>query len=161
VFDLKKGEMIEELDFPGGPAAVVHDIALSKDGRQLYAVATINNKDSIFAVADVSGGGLQHVFRKPTIICDVLLVTLGTSPSTSNNVFAIGKGKGLYVINPQNVDANAQPFYAFNAVGHLAISDIDKTGFASASSQNVTTDTYNRVFRLNLAAKDANPPTFM
>ncbi|HSF48765.1 MAG TPA: DUF6519 domain-containing protein, partial [Burkholderiales bacterium] len=103
VYDLRRNEMAVELEFPGGSNALVQDIAFSRDGRELYAMATLNNKDSVFAVADVSG--LNHVWREPKVICDVLLVTLGTAPSVSNEVYAIGKGKGLYQINPQNVNA--------------------------------------------------------
>ncbi|MEW6734675.1 MAG: DUF6519 domain-containing protein [Acidobacteriota bacterium] len=158
VYDLEKNEMAVELEFPGGSSAIVQDVAFSKDGRQLYAVATLNEKDTMFAVADVSG--LDHVFRKPTVICDVLLVTLGTSPITSENVYAIGKGKGLYEINPQSVNATPTPKYAFNAVGHLAIADSARLAFATATDQS-SSDKYNRVLRLNLAAPDSVPPTFI
>ena len=82
VFDLVKGEMTAELTFPGGPNAVVQDVAVSRDGRELYATAIINNRDTMFAIADISGGGLVHTFRaNPTMICDQLLVTLGVSPA--------------------------------------------------------------------------------
>src|SRR5205814_2130345 len=98
VFDLVNDEMVAELTFPGGPGAVVQDVALSENGSQLYGVALINNKDTMFAVADISGKGPGY-----------------------KNVSASGKNKGLYKINPANVDAAPQPFYAFNAV-RLAVS---------------------------------------
>ena len=148
VFDLNKNEMVDELEFPGGSSATVQDVAFSRDGKQLYAVATINNKDSMFAVADVSG--LKHAFRKPTTICDILLVTLATTPTTSEKVYAIGKGKGLYEINPQNVNATPTPTYAFNAAGHLVVVDQDGLGFATANAPGGATDRYDRVLRLNL-----------
>lgn len=160
VFDLTGDEMVDELVFPGGPGVVVQDVSLSKDGKQLYAVAIINNKDTMFAVADITGNGLTHTFKPPTLICDVLFLTLGMSPTTSNNVFAIGKSKGLYVINPANVNATPQPFYAFNAVGQMSIDAVSQIAYASASSGTTATTTYDRVMRLALAAKDNNPPVF-
>src|SRR5262249_43931733 len=142
---------IDELEFPGGSGVIVQDVAFSKDGKQLYAVATINNKDSMFAVVDVSG--LKHTFRKPSMICDILVVTLATSPSLNEHVFAIGKGKGLYEINQQNVNNKPDPKYAFNASGHLVV--VDKLGmaFATANAAGAATDKYDRVRRMNL-----NPP---
>ncbi len=160
VFDLTRDEMVDELVFPGGPGVVVQDVSLSKGGKQLYAVAIINNKDTMFAVADITNNGLTHTFKQPTLICDVLLLTLGMSPTTSNNVFAIGKNKGLYVINPANVNAAPQPFYAFNAVGQMSIDAVSQIAYASASSGVTATTTYDRVMQLNLAAKDNNPPVF-
>ena len=158
VFDLKTNEMIDQLEFPGSTNSIVQDVAFSKNGNQLFAVATVDDKDSMFVVADISG--TTHTFRKPVMVCDVLLVTLGTSPSTSENVFAIGKTKGLYTINPQNVDGKAPPTYSFNATGQLAIDDVGKTAFAAASGQAAKTDTYDRVLRLALGQVDPNPPVF-
>ncbi|MFP5261565.1 MAG: DUF6519 domain-containing protein [Blastocatellia bacterium] len=149
VFDLRSNEMVAEPEFPGGTSAVVQDVAFSRDGSQLYAVATLNNKDSMFVVADANGTGLT--FRKPTVICDVLLLTLGTSTELSDKVFAIGKGKGLYVIDPANVNATPAPIYAFNAVGHLVIDEQRRMGFATANVGSAATDRYDRVLRLNLA----------
>lgn len=166
VFDLTKDEMVAELVFPGGPNVIVRDVALSRNGSQLFAVATLNNKDTMFAIADITGNGLTHTFRAPTLICDVQLVTLGIAPAPSLNVFAIGKGKGLYEINPlnpvnpANPAAPIPPKYAFNGVGHLVIDETARFAYASMSTGTAATDTYTRVMKLNLAATDANPPIF-
>ncbi len=162
VFDLVKGEMAAELTFPGGPSAVVQDVAVSRDGKELYATGLINNRDTMFAIADISGGGLVHTFRNATtMICDQLLVTLGTTKAL-DTVFAISKGtaRGLYAINPKNVDPNITPMYAFNAVGHLCFDADGKTGFATKSSGAAVTNTYDRVLRLGLDAVVQNPPEF-
>jgi len=158
VYDLRKNEMAAELEFPGGSGAAVTDVAFSKDGKQLFAVATINSKDSAFAVADVTG--LNHVWRKPTVICGVQLVTLGTAPSVSSDVYAIAKGKGLFQINPQNVNATPSPIgnLSFNAVGHLVISDQEGIAFATANKGASPTDSYDSVVRINLKSPTHNPP---
>ena len=147
VYDLEKGEMVVELEFPGGTSAIVQDVAFSKNGKQLYAVATLENKDSMFAVADVNG--FEHKWGKPTVICDVLLMTIGTLVS-SKSVFAAGKNKGLYVIDPDKVEATPKPIHAFNAVGHLVISNETSTGFLSANNGGSATDVYNQVLAFNL-----------
>ncbi|MGA9996589.1 MAG: DUF6519 domain-containing protein, partial [Pyrinomonadaceae bacterium] len=166
VYDLTGEEMAAVMDFPGGKAAIVQDVAFSPDGKQLYAVGLLNNKDTMFAVADISttaeGGKFDQKWRTPTVICDVLLITLTTTSKVKDKVFAIGKNKGLYDINPNNVNATPTPMYAFNAVGQ--ISTLDQTGraFATANIPTVgVTDEYDRVLSLNLVQKESTPPTLV
>jgi len=156
VYDLTKDEMVAELEFPGGTSALVEDVAVSQDGRRLFAIATLKGKDTMFAVADISG--LNHTFRKPVVVCDVLLTTIGTSRANAERVFAIGKGKGLYEINPENVETKPTPRNAFNAVGHIVFSEQQDIAFATASSATSATEVYDRVLRLNLrGTTDPNP----
>jgi hypothetical protein len=78
------------------------------------------------------------------------LLTLGTL-SSSKSVYAVGKGKGLYVIDPANVNATPLATPSFNAVGHLVISEETASAFASANTlQTTPTEIYNQVSRLNL-----------
>lgn len=156
VYDLRKNEMVVEMEFPGGTGAVVQDVAFSKDGRQLYAIAILNNKDSMFGVADIQG--FKHDWQKPTSICDVLFLTLGTA---GEKVYAIGKGEGLFEINPKNVSVTPTPLYAFKAIGHLSIDEKEGLAFASATDQAGQTSAYNRVLRLNLKTVDTTPPAFV
>jgi hypothetical protein len=160
LFDLAKGEMVAELapPFPGG--AIVQDVAFSGDGKELYAVATLGNKDSFFVVADVNG--LVHTFRNPSTICDVQLVTLATRPSTPSSVYGIGKGRGLYEIDPANAGnttANT-PKNGFNASGHLIINEALGQAFATANAAGATTDRYDRVRRVNLSG-NPSPVEFL
>ena len=145
IFDLKTEEMIAELDFPAGSGAVVKDVAFSPNGNQVYAVAVMNGKDSILAVADVSG--LNHVWREPTVVCDVLLVTLATAPNISTDVYAVGKGKGLYQINPKNVNATPTPMgdLSFAATGHLTIFAQEGVAYAAASAAGAASNLYNSI----------------
>ena len=158
-FDLKKNEMAAELEFPGGPTAIVQDVAFSKDGKQLYAVATLKDKDSMFAVADVAAG-FKFKWRDPTMICDILFMSLGTLAS-SKSVFATGKGKGLYEINPAQVNATPDPLYPFNAIGHLEMFEDGSFAFATASNLASQTSVYDRVLRLNLKTHESTPPAYV
>jgi hypothetical protein len=159
VFNLASRQMVAQVQFPAASSAIVQDVAFSRNGAQLFAVATLAERDTLFAVADVSN--LTVTFRNPTMICDVVLVTLATSPSVSANVYAIGRGTGLYEINPQNVNTTPQPLYPFAAVGHMVVHDQSGNAFATVSTGG-TADTYERVVRLNLRAvtNPTNPPGF-
>lgn len=166
VYDLVGEEMAVVMDFPGGKAAIVQDVAFSQDGKQLYAIGLLNNKDTMFAVADISttaeGGKFDHKWRTPTVICDVLLVTLATTSKVKDKVFAIGKNKGLYDINPTNVNATPTPMYGFNAVGQITVLDQTGRAFATANAQNAgVTEEYDRVFSLNLVQTETAPPQLM
>lgn len=166
VYDLTGEEMVAVIDFPGGKAAIVQDVAFSVDGKQLYAVGLLNNKDTMFAVADISttaeGGKFDFKWRTPTVICDVLLITLTTTTKVKDKVFAVGKNKGLYDINPDNVNATPQPMYPFNATGQITTLDQTGRAFAAAAASTAgNVDEYDRVLSLNLNLKEATPPTLV
>ena len=159
VFDLVNHRMVARVEFPAASSAIVQDVAFSANGRELYAVATLNGRETLFAVADVTD--FTVTFRNPVMLCDILLVTLATSPSVSAHVYAISKGQGLFEINPQNVNVTPQPIYPFAAVGHLVVHDASGNAFATVSTGG-TAETYEAVVRLNLRTitNPANPPTF-
>jgi hypothetical protein len=158
VYDLANNRMVSELEFPGGPNVEVQDVAVSSNGSQLIAIATINNNDTSVAIADISG--FNHTFRTPTTIPNLQLVTLAAPSFMSPSVCAIGKGTGLFVFNPASIPATLVPRAAFNAVGHLAIADVQRLAFATANSGIGQTTVYNRVFRVNLTGTVAAPKIF-
>lgn len=148
VYDLEKEELVAEVEVPGGEGIVVRDVAFSTEGERLYAVATVQGADTIFAVAKLDG--LDHIWEPITILCDTELVTLATVPRTANElVYAIGKGRGLYAINPDNVPLEPSPLYEFNAVGHLVVSEELNRAYATALTQG-TPDYYDVVFGMDL-----------
>jgi len=154
VFDVGARKMIAELEFPGPGNVVVNDVAVSPDGTKLYAVASLNGKDSLFAVADL---GATPAFRQQTtLFCDTNLTSLAVHPRAPNRVFAVGRSAaanrgGIFAFDPENppADPNVQGvFLAFNAVGHLAVTEDAAAGgimlFASAHSDPNST-VYDRV----------------
>ena len=150
VYDLDQNRLVALLEFPGGANVIVRDVALSGDGRQLFAVASLGDKDTLFATADI-GSGFKYSWREPAVICDVLLLTLGTSAAAPERVFAVGKGKGLYEIDPHNVPQTVQPRHPFNAVGHLVITDRPAIAWMTAAAPGAAqSEVYDRVLRLNL-----------
>jgi hypothetical protein len=153
VFDLEREEMILDLEFPGGEALRVRDVAFSADGRAMYAVAT-RGADSVFAVADIDG--TSHTFRSQTLVFGgVELVTLATASGTEQ-LFAVARGRGLYSFLPNTSQAPGQPVYQFNASGHLVIPG-NGPAYATAAPDGTSPDRYNRVLRLSLDGR-ASPP---
>jgi hypothetical protein len=146
VFDVNKGEMVAALTFPGGAGVAVQDVAFSANGNQLYVAATLG-ADTLFAVADISGA--THTFRPVTVMRDVQLVTLATAPAVSTNVFAIGRGRGLFEFNPDSPPVAPQPRDAFNAVSHLVLAEALDRGFATSRSQG-TPDRYDSITSFSL-----------
>lgn len=132
VYDLGTEKMVAELEFPGGEGIKVQDVAFSDEGDKLYAVAILNDEDSIFAVADIiDATELSYQWNPISTHCDIELVTLATAPGISNNVYAIGKGIGLFVIDPNNIEPGLVPAVIFDAAGHLVIDEQGARAYAT------------------------------
>ncbi|HEY0099337.1 MAG TPA: DUF6519 domain-containing protein [Pyrinomonadaceae bacterium] len=159
VYDLERNEMVEEFEYPIGNA-VVRDVAFSPDGNQLYAIATVNNKESSFSVFDVQigSGSVKHVWRKKGILCDFLLVTLATAED--GKVYGVGRGRGLYILHMEKSEPDATLFgQSFNASGHLVVvrRGAQQFAFATAQEPGNSLDQYNHVRRFNLLNANENP----
>lgn len=128
IYDLEKEEMVAEVAVPGGTGLRVRDVAFSPEGDQVFAIATLRETDTLFAVADRDG--LTHTWRPVNVLCGLELVTLAVIPAVENTVYATGVGQGLYAITPDHVDVNPAPVHAFHAAGHLVTAGT--TAFASA-----------------------------
>jgi hypothetical protein len=152
-YDLATGELTGALTFPGGDGVVVQDIAFSQNGNEMYAVATLN-QDTLFIVADTSG--TDHRFRPVTVMRDVHLVTLATSPRITRNVYAIGRGKGFFEINPDSPPNSPQPRYPFDAAGQIALEESTGEGFATARTGRAAGELYDAVQRFDLRGNRAN-----
>lgn len=143
LYDLEKREMLAEIEFPGGSGVAVRDVAVSRNGRQLHAIATLGG-DTLFATADISGD--EHRFRPVTVMRDVELVTLALAPE-GTNILTVGRGRGLYEFNPASPPSSPVPRNAFNAVGHLVVHAETRLIYATARSEG-TPDVYDRIVRL-------------
>lgn len=156
VYDLGQELMLAELTFPGEEDVKMQDVACSADGKQLYAVATVQDKDTLFAIADIEE--LNYTWHSMTVVCGLKIVTLATDPLGSRYLYAIGKGKGIFKIDPDNLQEFAlhpTPLgESFNAVGHLVIVEAQETAmaFATARQQNsALSDQYDSVRRIKLS----------
>jgi hypothetical protein len=148
VYELDEGELVTIVEVPGGEGLVAQDVAFSQDGKELYAIATLKDRDSIFAVADIDG--LDHDWRPVTMICGVALLSLARARGFEKRIFAVGRGKGLYALIPGAVQPNIQPSLSFNAVGHLVIDHAAGLAYASARDPEQPPDSYDHVVEIRL-----------
>ena len=152
VYDLESNEMVDVFEYPIGNA-VVRDVAFSPDGKEVYAVATVNNKESSFSAFEVEAGSasVKHTWRRKGILCDFLIVTLATAED--GKVYGIGRSRGLYVLHMEKSEPDATLFgQSFNASGHLVL--VRRGGqqfaFATGREPGKSPDQYNHVRRFNL-----------
>lgn len=162
IYDLREKVMVGFLDPPIAENVTFHDVAFSKDGKQLFAVGGYGLKGTIFAVADVNLDTHEHTWTaKKSIIPDIRLVTLATAPLISDHIYAIGLGQGLYEIDPSEkqieanlVRLNNNDLATFNAVGHLEIVETIQMAFATSwvdsSKVQREGDSFNQVVGINL-----------
>jgi hypothetical protein len=159
VYDLERNEMVDEFEYPIGNA-VVRDVAFAPGGKQLYAVATVNNKESSFSVFDIesSSATVKHTWRKKGMLCDFLIVTLAAAED--GKVYGIGRGRGLYVLNMEKDEPDATLFgQPFNASGHLVVvrRGSQQFAFATGREQGSSPDQYSQVRRFNLLSANEFP----
>jgi DNA-binding beta-propeller fold protein YncE len=153
VYDSERGEAIAREAFPGAENVRVTAAAVSASGRRLYAAADIGGIDTAFATAEITDTGLT--WRPATVICGVRITSMAVSTTAAERVYAIGLGRGLYEINPDNPDPKPQPKVAFRASGDLAVFPEQNLAYATAASGE-DASRYDQVLRLPLTG-DANP----
>lgn len=162
VFDLGSEKMIGVIDVPGGEGIVVQDVAVSPDESTLYAIATTANGENTIFVAGALDDPVKPTWQPLIVLCDLNLVTLGVISAKPELVYAIGKGQGLYELDPRALaeDPNPQPLFAFNAVGHLVIEGQKEQpiAFASANDAGGSSDFYTQIVACDLL--NPAPPVF-
>jgi hypothetical protein len=163
VYNLATNQIDSIITFPAS-GAVVQDLAFSNNGSQLYAAAVLNNQDSIFAIAAVSG--FTHTWQSPTtVICNILITKLGMLGSDSANVYALGRGNGIYKINIAAPSATPPLVSAgFPAYSHMVIDNA--SGFAYATSNSTAAagtqpSNFDQVRRINLTTPGTNETAFL
>ena len=154
-FDLKQNLLVAEIDpfkdTGGGDGkgnidtGTVQDIAFSSDGVLIYMIAsTRGGQDTLLRVGVVCHDAIE--WRPLVVLPNVNLVTLATNADLKDTrIYAIGRGTGLYRIDPTDVSTTTVPFASFNAYGHLKITS-DGRAFATAAAPGITQPTsYDRV----------------
>jgi hypothetical protein len=157
VYDVTTKALVASLDFPAGTNTDVKDVAFSNDGLTLYAVAVLNNQDSIFASASINLGTNVHTWGATHVVCDLRFVTLGTStvPAHAGKLYAIGLANGFYVLDPTNIPLTPAADVVFNATGMMEISnDNDAAIVAQAFGTPINTvnSNFNRCGLIKLSA---------
>src|SRR5690606_13767423 len=126
------------------------DVAISGRGNELYAVGLLNEEDTIFAVADISDGEeILFKWRPIKTFCDTIIVTLATV-NFSTDVFAIARGEGLFVIDPNAIDSESDATVKFNATGHFVVDNESHIGYATLGIDLNDPLQYNQIRGINL-----------
>ncbi|HEY3268162.1 MAG TPA: DUF6519 domain-containing protein [Armatimonadota bacterium] len=148
VYDLGNEEMVARITFPGAGRPVVQDVAFSADGQRLFATALVNGTDTLYAVADIAN---DHTWGTPVLLPGIQLVTLGTTPTLPDRLFAVGKGRGLFGLdagdapNPRLLTDAQGNEIAFNATGSLEIAGKPSIAFVTISQAGVAQGVYDSV----------------
>ncbi|MFK7868713.1 MAG: DUF6519 domain-containing protein [Roseobacter sp.] len=134
VYDVARRELVEIIRMNAAEGAEVTAIALTPDGRQLYAAASIKGADTVLGIAKV---GETHEFERPMqILCDILISDMEVDAQDTGLIYAIGLSKGLFFLRPDVLAAEEkpkpEPMYAFNATGQMAIDPVSNRAFALA-----------------------------
>ena len=150
VFDLSAQKMVSELEIPGGVGVKVQDVAVSANGNELYAVGMLNDEDTIFAIADIKDGEeLTFTWRPIKTFCDIIMVTLATV-DFSTSVFAIARGDGLFVVDPNAIDTESAPTVVFSASGQMVVDSETHIAYATLGNDLNNPLQYNQVQGMNL-----------
>jgi hypothetical protein len=160
-YDLERRELVARIDPVAGAAddadvdsgsGAVQDVAFSPDGGRIYMVAqTRNEENTLFRAGRVTADGVR--WGPLTTICGVQLVTLATTVTDPRHVYAIGMGRGLYRIDPDDVDPSMEPVAAFAAAGHLVVSDNGRAVTTAAAETSLPR--YDRLRGFRLPGADA------
>jgi hypothetical protein len=120
--DVAKEKLLGSTAFPTSGATVT-DVAFSPDAKTMYAIAILNQNDSLFCVADITDPA-NVKWGQVTTLCDQPLVTLKLSPLDPKKLCATARGFGLFTFDTSGLKP-AQPLVAsFLATGHLEVATI-------------------------------------
>lgn len=159
VYNLGKQEYIQALTFPAATNIQVQDIAINSKGTKLYSVGVLNNKHSIFAMADIAATGLL-ANPKASVECDMRFVSLGIQ--APDNLYAIGLSEGLFEIKDLGLPTFSMTNrFPCNATGMLLIVEGDAVSRAFVASAGFVLGTptakYTEVQNIDIIALT---PTF-
>jgi hypothetical protein len=158
VYNISTNQIDSIIQFPAA-GSQVQDLAFSSNGTQMYAVATVNDQETIFAVANISG--FTHTWVTPTtIICDVLITTLSMLDSDSQNVYALGRGRGIFKISISAPSATPPPvgteFCAFSQMVIDSSSGFAYSTFSSTTTVGTVPANFDNVRSVNLLNPGTN-----
>jgi WD40 repeat protein len=160
VYNLKTNEVAQILNFPSTTNVVVSDIAISADGKSLYAIGVIDNNDSYFAIASIDATG-QHTWTSTSPKCGKKFVTLAIRPN-SNQIYAVSVNEGLYELTNIGTAAFAcAPVReGFHPTGLLTFSDDGVFAFAAASTSGGTGFVRVNIFNISVPGVVVNDSFF-
>ncbi|RYY34381.1 MAG: hypothetical protein EOP46_13610 [Sphingobacteriaceae bacterium] len=160
VYDLKTNEAVDILTFPSTTNVQVLDIAIAPDGKSLYAIGVIDDKDSYLSVASIDANG-KHTWSSTSPRCGRKIVTLAIKPGSSQ-LYAISFNEGLYELTNIGTAAFAcTPVReGFHPTGLLTFSEDGVFAFAAASTSGGTAFSTISMFNISVPGVIVNDGFF-
>lgn len=151
VYDLTTRMLHQTLVFPSTANIKLQDIAISFDGRELYAVGLLDDKDSIIAAVSIDVASGAHTWIDGSSVkCSFKYVSLAISERFG--LHAVAKNRGLYRLTGIGTPTFTETqLFLFNGTGMLYISDEFNTAFAAMNNLVATETThFNNVISVDL-----------
>lgn len=151
VYNLTSRLLHQTLIFPSSTNIKLQDIAVSTNGKELYATGLLDNKDSVIAVVAIDPATGKHDWvNGSSVKCAFKYVSLAYSDNFG--LYGISKTKGLYRVTGIGTPGFAETqISAFNGTG-LVVIPAGQTMAYVASNTAVTTETdqFTQVMSIDL-----------
>nr|WP_067293181.1 DUF6519 domain-containing protein [Marinobacterium profundum] len=156
-FDLASNKLVEVLKMPAAQGAEITALCFSNDGSKLYACAAVRGTDTLFGAARI---GQTHEWQQSSVLCDILVTEMVMAIREKDQIYAIGKNKGLYRIEPDVIAADTKPqltpFYNFAATGQLLLDPESQIAWCGSSDANSSDGFYRNIVQCDLRADGEN-----
>ena len=152
VYDLSARLLHQTLSFPSTANIKLQDIAVSFDGKELYAVGLLDDKDSIIAAVSIDAASGKHNWiNGSSVKCAFKYVSLAVSQRFG--LHAVAKNRGLYRLTGIGTPTFTETqLFLFNGTGLLYISDEFNTAFAAMNNVVATETThFTNIFSVDLS----------
>jgi WD40 repeat protein len=163
VYNLQKLQLHQTLVFPSSPNIKLQDIAVSPNGKELYAIGLLDDKDTVLAMVSINAAGNHSWVNGSSVKCAFKYVSLAMHANLG--LYAVARGKGLYSLtgigtpgfseNPILTTATPTP-NTLNPSGLILIPDDGKNiAYVAHNNNAAITDptTFNRIVAIDLHGK--------
>jgi hypothetical protein len=156
-FDLESKRLLDVLEMPAAKGAEITALCFSNDGSRLYACAAVRGTDTLFGAARI---GETHEWQQSSVLCDILVTDMLMANRDKDLIYAIGKDKGLYRVEPDVIAANTRPqlmpFYRFHASGQIVVDLESQTAWCGATDEASSDGLYRNIVRCDLNSSGEN-----
>lgn len=152
VYDLSKRMLHDILSFPSTSNIKLQDIAISSNGKELYATGLLDDKDSVIAIVSINATSGKHDWvNGSSVKCAFKYVSLAYHPK--NGLYGAAKGKGLFKIESIGTPSFKETkIKDINATGILVIPPETNIAYVAASNVAIGTETsaFDRIDPVNI-----------
>jgi hypothetical protein len=158
------GDLVGYFVVPQLDKGSISDLTVDRDGV-IHVVGIVHEEDTLFARGKLSGadgdGCEIKIDWQTSFICGVKIVRLKASPWSTKQFYAVGLCKGVYLLEPETLFAEAKierdPDWAFPAAGHIDFHVTGTVVVCTAASAKVDCELgeYDRLVIFNASPEAA------